>query len=119
MKTKEQIKKELKIRRKKRVNSKLTGTAERPRLSVFRSLKHINVQIINDKIGETLVSANDLELKGKKGSKVDKAKEVGKLIAKKALEKNIKKIVFDRAGYKYQGRVKAVAEGAREGGLEF
>lgn len=119
METKEKIKKGLKIKRKKRVRAKVVGTKQRPRLNVFRSLRHINVQIIDDIAGKTLVSANDLELKNKKDSKLDKAKEIGKLIAKKALEKNIKKVIFDRASYKYHGRIKAVAEGAREGGLEF
>ncbi|HDQ22578.1 MAG TPA: 50S ribosomal protein L18 [Candidatus Uhrbacteria bacterium] len=105
--------------RQKRVRAKIIGTKETPRLNVFRSLKHINLQIIDDNSGKTLVSANDLELKSKKGTKFEKAREVGKLIAKKALEKKITKVVFDRAGYKYHGRVKSAAEGAREGGLKF
>jgi len=105
--------------RQKRVRAKIIGTKETPRLNVFRSLKHINLQIIDDNSGKTLVSASDLELKSKKGTKIEKAREAGKLIAKKALEKKITKVVFDRAGYKYHGRVKSAAEGAREGGLKF
>jgi len=119
MKTKEKIKKQLKENRRARIRAKVNGTKARPRLSVFRSLKHINAQIIDDLSDKTLVSANDLELKGKKGKKLEKAKAVGLLIAKKAQEKKIKKIVFDRAGHQYHGRIKALAEGAREGGLEF
>ena len=113
------LKNKVKEQRRKRVRAKVVGSAGKPRLNIFRSLKHLNVQLIDDLAGKTLVSANDSELKGKKGSKVDKAKEVGKLIAQKALAKKLKKVVFDRASYKYHGRVKAVAEGAREEGLEF
>lgn len=116
---KAKIKSQKRQRRRQRVRAKISGTKETPRLNVFRSLKHINVQLIDDSIGKTLVSASDLEIKAKKASKLDLAKEVGKLIAKKALDSKIKKVVFDRAGYKYHGRVKAIAEGAREGGLEF
>ena len=108
-----------KVNRQKRIRAKVFGTKERPRLNVFKSLQHINAQIIDDQAQRTLVSASDLELKVKKATKVDKAKEVGKLIAKKAAEKKIKHVVFDRAGNKYHGRIKAIAEGAREGGLEF
>jgi len=111
------------LRRKLRVRKKVRGTEERPRLNVYRSLKHMYAQIIVDTRGETLVSASTLskELRGKLKStgNVEAAKEVGRLIAKKALEKGIKKEVFDRNGFLYHGRVKAVAEGAREGGLEF
>jgi len=89
-------------------------------LCVFRSLRHIYAQLIDDKEGKTLVSASDLEIKKKKGvKKTEIAKEVGKLIAKKAVAQKIKKVVFDRGGYKYHGRVKNLADGAREGGLEF
>jgi len=99
------------------------GTPERPRLCVFRSNKHIYAQIIDDTIGHTLVSASTLdpELREKlqKTWNVEAAKEVGLLIGKRALEKGIKKVVFDRGGYKYHGRVKALADGAREAGLEF
>ncbi len=105
------------------MRKKVRGTEERPRLNVYRSLKHMYAQIIVDTRGETLVSASTLsrELRGKLKStgNVEAAKEVGRLIAKKALEKGIKKVVFDRNGFLYHGRVKAVAEGAREGGLEF
>ena len=111
------------LRRKKRVRKKIRGTPERPRLCVYRSLKHIYAQIIDDVAGRTLVAASTLDkeirdsIAGMK--KTEQAKEVGKLIAKKALEKGIKKVVFDRNGFLYHGRVKALAEGAREGGLEF
>lgn len=109
-----------KIRRKKRI----FGSSERPRLVVFRSLKYIYGQIVDDEKGITLVGASNLskelrdQLKDVK-TKVEQSKIVGKFLAQKALEKNIKKIVFDRNGYRYHGRVKAFAEGAREGGLEF
>jgi large subunit ribosomal protein L18 len=118
MERKEKVKKREK--RKRRTRARTFGTKERPRLCVFRSLKHIYAQIVDDTEGKTLVSASDLELKEKKGmKKVEIAREVGKLIAKKALEKKIEKVSFDRSGYKYHGRVKALAEGAREGGLRF
>lgn len=104
--------------RKTRVRAKIIGTADRPRLSVFRSSVHIYAQIINDNIGKTLVSASDLGLK-EKGKKTEIAEKVGEALAKKAVAKKIKKIVFDRNGFKFHGRVKALAEGARKGGLEF
>jgi len=112
---------ERRIRRHRRVRKKVRGTAERPRLSVFRSLKHIYAQIINDEEGRTLVAASSLspEIRGMQGAKTDIARAVGRLIAQKALEKGITKVVFDRGGYKYHGRVKALAEGAREAGLLF
>lgn len=116
---KEKIKQQLKTRRKARVRSKVKGTMVRPRLSVFRSLKHIRVQLINDIKEETLISASDQELKSGKKTKTELAFEVGKLVAKKAIKKKIDKVVFDRGGNKYIGRVKAVAEGARDGGLKF
>lgn len=118
-------------KRRKRIRARVSGTALRPRLSVFRSNKHIFAQIINDQKGVTLVSVNDKELsnevKNKKESgskenasgKKDLAFAVGGLLASKSLKKKIKKIVFDRGGYRFHGRVKAVAEGARKGGLEF
>jgi len=109
-------KKVKKIRRHKRVRAKIKGTNKIPRLCVFRSIKHIYAQLIDDDKGKTLASADDA---GIKGSKVEIAEEVGKLIAQKASEKKIEKIVFDRAGYKYHGRVKSLAEGAREAGLKF
>jgi len=113
----------LRKKRHLRVRKKVTGTAERPRLNVFRSLNHIYAQIIDDTNGVTLVSASTLDeaLKGKLKSTGNKeaAKEVGKLIAKKAIEKGIKSVVFDRGGYIYHGRVKELAEAARGEGLEF
>jgi large subunit ribosomal protein L18 len=116
----EKIKGQKREARRKRVRAKVAGTAKKPRLNVFRSLSHTYAQVIDDKAGKTLIFANDLELKGnKKATKADRAKEVGKLIAEKSLAKGIKKVIFDRAGYKYHGRVKAVADGAREAGLEF
>jgi len=114
---------EARKRRHKRVRKKVFGTPERPRLNVFRSLKHIYAQIIDDTAGHTLVAASTLdpELRDKiKGlTKKEQAREVGFLLAKRALEKGIKRVVFDRGGYKYHGRVKALADASREGGLEF
>jgi len=106
-------------RRAIRVRSKLHGTKERPRLSVFRSLKHISAQLIDDTTSKTLAAATDLEIKAKKATKTEVAMEVGKLLAKKAAEKKIVTAIFDRGSFQYHGRVKAVAEGAREGGLQF
>jgi large subunit ribosomal protein L18 len=115
--------KERRKRRHLRVRKKVFGTPERPRLSVFRSNKHIYAQIIDDTKGHTLVAAStlDKELRDKLQKTLNKeaAREVGRLIGKRALEKGIKKVVFDRGGYKYHGRVKELAEGAREAGLEF
>ena len=107
-------------RRHKRVRTKVSGTAERPRLCVFRSNSNLYVQVIDDVAGNTLVSAStlDKEVKTKHANK-EAAKEVGTLIAKKALEKNITEVVFDRGGYIYHGVVKELAEAAREGGLKF
>lgn len=106
--------------RKNRVRARLSGSAERPRLSVFRSLRGISVQAIDDVQGKTLFSAYLREIaKGKAANTVASAHEVGKLLAKKCLEGNIHSAVFDRSSYRYHGRVKAVAEGAREGGLVF
>lgn len=112
-------KQEKKYRRRKRIRAKVSGTNKRPRLCVFRSSKHIYAQLIDDERGKTLAAASDLELKKSKKTKIDKAKEVGKLIAKKALEKKVEKVVFDRGGCQYHGRIKALAGGAREGGLKF
>lgn len=106
------------VRRHIRLRAKINGSAERPRLVVFRSLRYHFVQLIDDAKGITLASASDMKQKGKE-SKVDNAKKLGLEIAKMAKEKNIVRCVFDRNGYKYHGRVKAIAEGAREGGLEF
>lgn len=110
------LKKEVKASRRRRIRAKVSGTADRPRLSVFRSLKHISAQLINDATGQTILLVTDKDLKGKKAAK---AKEVGKLVAKLALAKKVKQVVFDRGGNQYHGRVQALAEGAREGGLEF
>ena len=110
--------------KKARIRRKISGTAERPRLSVFRSLNHIYVQMIDDVKGTTLLEASTKskelvdEIKSSKG-KTSKSKLVGKLVAKKAVEKGITTAVFDRSGYQYHGRIKAVAEGAREGGLKI
>ena len=104
-------------RRKARVRAKIHGTKERPRLAVFRSHKYIYAQIINDDKGHTLVSADSVKSKGLKP--IDSAKEVGVEIAKKAKTANITKVVFDRGGYLYTGKIKVVADAAREGGLEF
>lgn len=108
------------IKRHQRVRKNISGTAERPRLNVFRSLNHIYAQIIDDTKGVTMVSASSMD-KGfeGKGANVDAAKAVGKAVAEKALAAGIKTVVFDRGGYVYHGRVAALAEGAREGGLEF
>jgi large subunit ribosomal protein L18 len=135
-------KQEKRLRRHRRIRSKISGTKDRPRLCVFKSQKHIYAQLIDDKKGQTILSSSDLELKkskiknqklktrlkSKKLKKEEKpartgkvaiAYEVGKLIAEKAFKEKIEKVVFDRGGYKYHGRVKALAEGAREAGLEF
>lgn len=111
------------VRKKKhyRVRSKISGTAEIPRLNVFRSAKHIYAQIIDDVNGVTLVSSStiDKNFDIANGGNKDAASLIGKAVAEKALEKGIKKVVFDRGGYIYQGRIKALAEAAREAGLEF
>ena len=121
-------------RRRARTRAKIFGISSIPRLSVFRSLKNISCQLIDDEEKKTLVAANEKEIKklrkeenkdqksdgeNKMTTKVAVAFEVGKILAKKALEKNIKKCVFDKSGYKYHGRIKALADGAREGGLKF
>jgi large subunit ribosomal protein L18 len=110
-------------KRKKRVRSRIQGTVDRPRLNVFRSLNHIYAQAVVDTTGQTLASASTLssELRGnlKSPGNVEAAKKVGELIAKKCLEKGIQKVVFDRSGYLYHGRIKALAEAARTGGLSF
>lgn len=110
-------KKEKRKTRHYTIRQKVKGNDLRPRLSVFRSNKHIHAQIVNDQEGKTLAWASDKKLSSK--NKIERAKETGKELAKGALKKNIKKVVFDRSGYKYHGRVKALAEGAREGGLSF
>ncbi len=108
------------LKRHKRVRAKISGTAECPRLNVFRSLQHIYAQLIDDVAGVTLVSASTTEKDFTNyGGNKEAAKEVGKLLAERAKEKNITDVVFDRGGYVYTGRVAALAEGAREGGLNF
>jgi large subunit ribosomal protein L18 len=102
-----------------RIRAKLSGTGERPRLNVYRSLNHIYAQVVDDQKGETIVSASSLALKMKTGGNVASAKEIGKAIAEQAVAKGIKKVVFDRGGFLYHGRVKALADAAREAGLEF
>ncbi|MBU1289896.1 50S ribosomal protein L18 [Patescibacteria group bacterium] len=106
-------------KRHKRVRGKVIGIEKCPRLSVFRSNKYINLQLINDETGKTMASFNDLKINKKGKTKIEAAKEAGIALAKKANEQKIEKVVFDRGGYKYHGRVKAAAEGAREGGLKF
>src|ERR1035437_6318380 len=105
------------MRLKAKIRAKMQGTAERPRLSVFRSNKFIYAQVINDVLGKTLAQANDAKIK--KGTKTERAKEVGKMIAEECLKHKIKKVVFDRNGFKYTGRIKLAADGARAGGLSF
>jgi large subunit ribosomal protein L18 len=102
-----------------RIRRKLSGTEARPRLNVYRSLNHIYAQVIDDQKGETLVSASTLSLKVKTGGNVAAAKEIGKAVAEAAVKQGIKKVVFDRGGFLYHGRIKALADAAREGGLEF
>jgi len=104
-------------RRHLRVRKKVTGTADRPRLVVFRSLKHITAQLVDDVSRRTLMTVSSTDLLS--GKKTEKSTEVGRRIAARAKDAGITRVVFDRAGYKYHGRVKAVADGAREGGLEF
>ena len=113
--------KKVRTRKHKSIRRRIVGTAERPRLSVYRSLQNIFVQIIDDTTGNTLVSASTIE-KGAKienGSNIEAAKQIGERIAKKALEKGITTVVFHRGGYIYTGRIKAIADAAREAGLKF
>ncbi len=109
------------LKRKKRIRKNIFGNQDRPRLSVFRSSKHIYAQVIDDTCGSTLVSAStlDKELKETEGKKAEIAKAVGNLIGKRALDKGIKKVVLDRNGFLYHGRIKALSDGAREAGLNF
>ncbi len=102
-----------------RIREKLSGTTERPRLNVYRSLNHIYAQLVDDQKGETVVSASTIAMKLKTGGHVAAAREVGKAVAEQAVAKGIKQVVFDRGGYLYHGRVKALADAAREAGLEF
>lgn len=113
-------KNERRIRIKRRIRKKFEGTTECPRLSVFRSNKQIYAQLINDATGSTIVSASSSEIKAEASqNKVDQAAQVGELIAKKAVEAGVERVVFDRNGYLYHGRVKSLADGARKGGLKF
>ncbi len=109
------------LRRQVRGRKKISGTAERPRLVVTRSTKHITVQVVDDLVGKTLASASTMEndLRGFEGDKTAKAKKVGELVANRAKEAGVESVVFDRAGNKYHGRIAALADGAREGGLSF
>ena len=108
-------------KRHQRLRLTLTGTQDRPRLAVFRSLSHIYAQVIDDRSGTTLAAASSLDgsLKGASGSKIEDAKAVGKLVAERAQAAGVDRVVFDRAGFKYHGRVRSLAEAAREAGLDF
>ena len=110
---------EARLRRHRRVRGKVSGSPERPRLVVFRSNRGISAQLVDDQNGHTLASADSLHLKSFKGSKTEQAAEVGKQLAAAAKKAGVDSVVFDRAGYLFHGRVKALAEGAREGGLQF
>jgi large subunit ribosomal protein L18 len=113
-------KNEIRLRIHKRIRNKLRGTAARPRLAIYRSLAHIYAQVIDDDGGKTLVSASSIDKTAKtNGGNVAAAKAIGKLVAERAREKGIQRVVFDRGGYRYHGRVKALAEAARAAGLEF
>lgn len=114
---KNKIKIEKRARRQKRIRSRVSGTAEVPRLCVFRSNAYVYAQLIDDDAEKTLASASSADVKS--GNKTEAAREAGKMVAKKATDKHIKKVVFDRGGYVYTGRVKALADGAREEGLIF
>ncbi|MCR4716767.1 MAG: 50S ribosomal protein L18 [Lachnospiraceae bacterium] len=115
--------KEVRVKKHMRVRNRFSGTAERPRLAVYRSNNHMYAQIIDDTVGNTLVSAStlqkDIKAELEKTNDVDAAAYVGKVVAERALEKGIKTVVFDRGGFIYQGKVKALADAAREAGLEF
>ena len=113
------MKKQHRIRIHQKIRKHLIGTSKRPRLSVFRSNIHIYAQIIDDTVNKTLVSESDAKVEGNKMSKKQKAYEVGKKLAEKAIKSKIKSVVFDRGGFLYQGRIAELAKGAREGGLEF
>jgi len=113
-------KKEIRTRIHKRIRRKIAGTTERPRLAIFRSVAHIYAQVIDDSKGVTLVSASSVDKGGKtNGGNVAAAKAIGKLVAERAKDKGVKQVVFDRGGYAYHGRVKALADAARAAGLEF
>ncbi len=110
---------EARARRKKRIRGRVSGTAERPRISVFRSNKAIYAQLVDDTAAATIAAARSAEVEGAGIKKSDVARKVGELLARRAKDKGIDRVVFDRSGYLYHGRVKALAEGAREGGLVF
>ncbi len=119
---KAKVLKKIRLRRENRTRAKIWGTAKRPRLSIFRSNRYTSAQLINDEKGETIIGLSTREtIKDKKqaGNQMKQAEKLGGLMAEKAMERGIKKAVFDRGSYKYHGRVKAVAEGARKGGLEL
>lgn len=107
-----------KILRQNRVRAKISGTKDVPRLSVFRSLSHLYVQLIDDTVGKTIVAVSDKEIKTK-GTKSEVAAQIGELLASKAIKAGVTTVVFDKGGSRYHGRVKAVADGARKGGLKF
>ena len=117
------MKRTARLKRKRRIRGKIRGTGDRPRLAVFRSARHIYAQVINDDLGTVLVSASTVDsgLKGrlKTSGNVEAAKEVGKLLAERAGQKSINTVTFDRGGFRFHGRVKALADAAREGGLKF
>jgi large subunit ribosomal protein L18 len=117
------LRKQARLKRKKRIRKKVFGSQEKPRLCVFRSTRHIYAQVIDDTAGYTLASASSMEKDAKahseKGNKAAIAKYIGKIVAERSMEKGIKKVVFDRNGFLYHGRVKAVSDGARESGLIF
>lgn len=106
-------------KKKLRIRRRVKGTTERPRLCIFRSARHIYAQVIDDTVGATIVSASTLDVEGLKGANKNSAHAIGMEVAKRALNKNIKAVVFDRNGYLFHGRIKAVADGAREAGLSF
>lgn len=109
----------VRFKRKKRIRAKVEGTIERPRLTVFRSNKNLYAQLVDDAKGHTLVAASTLDEEVKAGSSIEGAKALGTMLAKRALAKKISAVVFDRSGYIYHGRIKALADAAREGGLKF
>ncbi len=115
---KEKLKQEVKERRRRRVRAKVSGTSETPRLTVYRSLKYIYAQVIDDSTGKTLVAIKDTDIKEGK-NKTEKAFAAGKILGEKALEKKISRVVFDKGSFKFHGRVKALADGVKEAGLKI
>jgi large subunit ribosomal protein L18 len=113
------VSRERRIRRHRTIRKRVRGTAERPRLNVFRSSSHIYIQLIDDVRGHTIIAASSRETPAREGSKIDRARLVGQLAAERATAAGITRVVFDRGGYLYHGRVKSAADGARAGGLEF